>query len=76
MNTNENHSTIQANCAMIPEQVLLSTALIDIENKDGKEIQARVLLDNGSQSNFMTKKFADSLKLMHKQVDLPVEGLN
>ncbi|XP_051171033.1 uncharacterized protein LOC127287923 [Leptopilina boulardi] len=59
-----------------PSQVLLSTALIDIKDKDGNTFQARVLLDNGSQSHFITQKFTNLLKLPRKNVEIPVEGLN
>lgn len=59
-----------------PSQVLLSTALIDIKDKDGNTFQARVLLDNVSQSHFITQKFANLLNLPRKNVEIPVEGLN
>lgn len=65
-----------ATTRLISSQVLLSTALIDIKDKAGNMIQARVLLDNDSQSHFITQKFADLLKLPRKNVEIPVKGLN
>ncbi|XP_051171916.1 uncharacterized protein LOC127288483 [Leptopilina boulardi] len=75
-NNGENSSSVKVHNAIIPSQILLSTALIDIKNKRGEKRQARIILDNGSQSNFMAKRFADSLGLPFKQINLPVEGLN
>lgn len=44
--------------------------------RDQVTSQARILLVTGSQSNFMTKKFADSLGVPLKRINVPVEGLN
>lgn len=77
-NSNKESSTasLTACNAIVPSQILLSTALVDIQNSEGKKSQARILLDTGSQSNFMTKKFADALGLPVKKINVPVEGLN
>ncbi|XP_057337763.1 uncharacterized protein LOC130675883 [Microplitis mediator] len=72
----ETQSNIKVYSAIISTQVLLSTALIKIQGKTGKMFQARVLLDSGSQSHFITRKFAELLKMPFKSVNLPVEGLN
>lgn len=69
-------SSIKAHNATIPSQILLSTALIYVKNKRGEKIEAQIILDNGSQSNFMTTKFAKSLDLPSKKINVPVEGLN
>ncbi|XP_012272373.1 uncharacterized protein LOC105695412 [Orussus abietinus] len=57
-------------------QVLLSTALVHICDSRGKLHPCRVLLDSGSQSNFITEKLATDLHLPKKDVDIPVAGLN
>jgi hypothetical protein len=40
-------------------QVLLSTAIIKIKDKNGNWLTCRALLDNASQSNFCSKKLAE-----------------
>ncbi|XP_076623176.1 uncharacterized protein LOC143342806 [Colletes latitarsis] len=56
-------------------EVLLSTAQIIILDANNKEHNCRVLLDPGSQSNFITEKFANKLKLPRRKINLPVLGL-
>lgn len=55
--------------------ILLTTAVINIENREGNWIQCRALLDNGSQSNFMTKELFNNLKLKKEEIDIPVKGI-
>lgn len=55
--------------------VLLTTALINIENREGNWIQCRALLDNGSQSHFMTKELFAKLNLKKDKIDIPVKGI-
>ncbi|KAF0713514.1 Integrase catalytic domain-containing protein, partial [Aphis craccivora] len=49
--------------AIIYKQVLLSTAIINVFNNDGKPVRCRVLMDSGSQNNFITEHMAQMLKL-------------
>lgn len=58
-------------------QVILSTALIEVSNPiTGKTQQARVLLDCGSQSSFITKSLQQSLQLNSNSIDtLKVIGI-
>ena len=51
---------------------LLSTAIVDIINNQGKVKQCRLLLDNGSQSHYLTDKIASLLNLRKKPVDIAV----
>ena len=53
----------------------LSTALVDICDNQGRPHTCRVMLDNGSQSNFLSEKMARLLKLVIKPVEIPVKGL-
>ncbi|XP_043471057.1 uncharacterized protein LOC122504184 [Leptopilina heterotoma] len=76
INTTTNNPTPQVCSAIMTSQVLLSTAVIKMRASDNSLKQARVLLDNGSQSNFITENFAKSLNLPTKKINLPVEGLN
>jgi len=45
------------------DKVLLQTAMVPIQGSEGKLVNARVLLDSGSQRTFITTKLAQQLKL-------------
>ncbi|XP_026471455.1 uncharacterized protein LOC113375724 [Ctenocephalides felis] len=53
-------------------QVLLSTAVISVLNKNNAWVPARILLDNGSQSNFITQEFSKKLALKTEKLNLSV----
>lgn len=55
--------------------VLLPTAVALIKNKAGELIRCRVLLDSGSQSNFLTERIVQLLKLHKKNIRLKVFGI-
>ncbi|GJQ68936.1 hypothetical protein Trydic_g12026, partial [Trypoxylus dichotomus] len=55
-------------------QVLLSTALVKISVK-GRIFKARVLLDSGSESNFITQELCDQLNLRRVPIDHTVKGV-
>lgn len=57
-------------------QILLSTALIQIRDNNGKYHTVRALLDAGSQSNFITTNLSDKLQLNREKIDINVGGLN
>lgn len=54
---------------------LLSTAVVNIKDKKGKIVTARMLLDPGSQSNFITEKLANSLELDKIPVKYTISGV-
>lgn len=56
--------------------LVLSTALVYVEDKDGKQRECRVLLDPGSQSNLITEDLVDKLKLKGKRQNELVGGIN
>lgn len=60
----------------IPGQVMLATAVVDILAEDGSKKSARVLLDAGAMSNFMTESFANSLGRKFSKVNIAASGLN
>lgn len=74
--TEASSTSVKVLNAVVTTEVLLSTALVDVETASGKKVRARVLLDSGSQSNFMTKDFAKLLGIQFQSIKLPVEGLN
>ncbi|XP_043479886.1 uncharacterized protein LOC122509722 [Leptopilina heterotoma] len=55
---------------------LVSTAIVDIIDNQGHSHPCRILLDNGSQSHYMTEKMASLLKLPRQSVNIAVTGLN
>ncbi|XP_011685499.1 PREDICTED: uncharacterized protein LOC105448555 [Wasmannia auropunctata] len=59
-----------------PLQVILSTAIIYIKDRDGALHECRALLDSDSQSNFITSKLSDCLKLSKQQTTITVTGIS
>ncbi|CAK9797165.1 hypothetical protein ANTQUA_LOCUS1055 [Anthophora quadrimaculata] len=56
-------------------EVLLGTAQIVIRDKYNKKHLCRVLLDGGSQTHFITHRFAEKLELAKHKIDLSFSGL-
>ncbi|CAK9834538.1 hypothetical protein ANTRET_LOCUS11054 [Anthophora retusa] len=57
------------------QEVLLSTARVKILDKDNRSHECRVLLDPGSQRNFMTERLANYLRLPKKHLNLVTSGI-
>ncbi|XP_035890593.1 uncharacterized protein LOC118502469 [Anopheles stephensi] len=55
--------------------VLLSTVLLLITDQYGREHQARALLDSGAQSNFISGRLAQLLRLPSQSVNIPLSGI-
>ena len=55
--------------------VLLSTALVKIQDHSGKNIQMRALLDSGSQASFITESNAKALMLKVIRTQTPISPL-
>lgn len=56
--------------------VLLSTAVIYVIDNKGCKQQCRILLDNGSQANFITRSFANKLGLAPQVSNITICGIN
>lgn len=56
--------------------VLLSTAVVLAQGSHGSQQPCRVLLDSGSQANFVTRSFVNSLGLSSRKVDISISGIN
>ncbi|XP_018359963.1 PREDICTED: uncharacterized protein LOC108759145 [Trachymyrmex cornetzi] len=56
--------------------VMLSTALVDALDAAGKRVSCRVLLDNGSQANLVTREFLSKLSVTTKQHQVSIVGIN
>lgn len=57
------HTTIQSSNMSNKGAVLLSTAMVFLQDTQGEWHEARALLDSGSDANFITKRIADVLQL-------------
>ncbi|XP_066261359.1 uncharacterized protein [Euwallacea similis] len=68
-------STLCVNSAH-PAHVLLSTALAKVSTPEKRSINIRVLLDSGSQSNFIRGEVVERLKLNKQEINMTVTGLN
>ncbi|XP_055632631.1 uncharacterized protein LOC129773103 [Toxorhynchites rutilus septentrionalis] len=55
--------------------ILLATAVVLIENCEGSWYPARALLDSGSESNFISERLCQRLKLKRDEVDISVRGI-
>lgn len=62
-------------CDNLSTEVLLSTARVKILDINHKEHECRVLLDPGSQRNFITERFASHLRLPKTRVNISTSGI-
>lgn len=80
-NVDETHSEeqtmhISANIArQNTGSVLLATILLGVFDKNGSRILLRALLDQGSQSAFISEKAAQTLKLSRKNINAIISGI-
>ncbi|XP_039763613.1 uncharacterized protein LOC120636270 [Pararge aegeria] len=57
-------------------QILLSTALVKVVDSRGDDQPCRILLDNGSTSNFITQSLCGKLGLTRRSANSTVTGIN
>jgi hypothetical protein len=60
----------------LPINVILSTALVQVQDKAGNFTQLRALLDSGSQSNFITESALKMLNLPSYDTNITLSGVN
>lgn len=70
------HISTTTGAARVSENVILSTAVVDVLDYNGRVHQARALLDNGSQSSFVTKNLCEKLQLPTTSVNYLVAGIS
>jgi hypothetical protein len=58
------------------KNIVLSTAIVQVTDKNGNKHQLRALLDSGSQSNFLTENAAQKLGCHLNKLNLPIIGIN
>ncbi|OXU17334.1 hypothetical protein TSAR_010705, partial [Trichomalopsis sarcophagae] len=57
-------------------EILLATTRINFFDKLGDQVDSRILLDGGAQSNFISEKLAFRLGLTRTKVNMPVISIN
>ncbi|XP_076301775.1 uncharacterized protein LOC143219850 [Lasioglossum baleicum] len=72
----ETDVTCKALMAVNNSEVLLGTAQITIYDNNNKRHTCRVLVDGGSQSNYMTESLANLLQLKKERVNISSSGLS
>ena len=61
---------------MIPSEVVLATAVVDIIDQHGKSHECHVMLDSGSQPHVITDKFAKKIGLKKIAVNIPLQAVD
>lgn len=59
-----------------PAQVLLSTCIVQVRDVRGKYHEARILLDSGSQVNFICESLANRLAVAQTNINMPIKGIS
>lgn len=76
-NNRDSQSSTSTICAQIlNKNIVLSTAIVKVVDKNGKLHHLRALLDSGSQSNFISESACKQLGLSCRNINLPVIGIN
>ncbi|XP_071579334.1 uncharacterized protein [Temnothorax nylanderi] len=68
--TSVNHAT-----RLSGQHVLLSTAIIHVQDSKGNILPCRAILDAGSQSNFVTSELVERLGLKRFPTSVPISGV-
>ncbi|XP_062713737.1 uncharacterized protein LOC115269020 [Aedes albopictus] len=69
-------TTCSSNFAQSSKTVLLLTAVVQAFDKKNRPHPCRVLLDSGSQVNFVTEELANRLDLPKQPANVPITGIN
>lgn len=75
INTNEVNSKINLCSRNQSGQVMLATAIVNVNNYQGEKVKCRVLLDSASESNFICEDLCQRLKLRRRRVFIPISGI-
>ena len=71
----EQQSGVMSGATFSGPSVLLSTAMVGIDDTAGKTLMFRALLDSGSQTSFITAEAASKLNLARSTVDVKISGV-
>lgn len=70
----QNNEVVNAHAATNTINVQLATALIQVKSATGEKHMLRALIDQGSQSSFITENAADLLKMPRKHISVQIAG--
>ncbi|KYN12751.1 hypothetical protein ALC57_15076 [Trachymyrmex cornetzi] len=56
--------------------VMLSTAVAFVQDDEGHRKPCRILLDSGSQANFVSRTFINSIKVKTRSLNVSISGIN
>lgn len=65
----------RTHAAQVGQTVLLATALVDLEADNGHRVTVRALIDQGSDTTFVTENVAQQLRLPRHTVHVPITGM-
>ena len=71
----EQQSGVTSGATFSGPSVLLSTAMVGIDDTAGKTLMFRALLDSGSQTSFITADAASKLNIARSTVDVKISGI-
>ena len=71
----EQQSGVTIGATFSGPSVLLSTAMVGIDDTAGKTLMSRALLDSGSQTSFITAEAASKFNLARSTVDVKISGI-
>ena len=71
----EQQSGVTSGATFSGPSVLLSAAMVGIDDKAGKTLKFRALLDSGSQTSFITADAASKLNIACSTVDVKISGI-
>ena len=71
----EQQSGVTSGATFNGPSVLLSTAMVGIDDAAGKTMMFRALLDSGSQTSFITADAASKLNIARSIVDVKISGI-
>ena len=71
----EQQSDVTGGATFSGPSVLLSTAMVGIDDAAGNTLMFRALLDSGSQTSFITADAASKLNIARSTVDLKISGI-
>ena len=57
-------------------QIILATAIVEVQNKSGQYLPCTALLDSASQSHFITERCVQRLRLSRTQTHASIQGIS
>ncbi|XP_033225735.1 uncharacterized protein LOC117178417 [Belonocnema kinseyi] len=71
-----NSAPVSSYQLVIPSQVVLATAVVDVLDSQGNSYPCRIMLDGGSQPHIIIERLANKLRLKRTPVDIPLGAID